>query len=288
MINSWPLRGTIGLVLVAVFWTLNWSLEGLRTHWGFFPLWLGYCLTVDAWTYKRSGTSLWTRSHGHYAGLFLVSAPTWWLFEAINSRTGNWIYEGRAAFSDLEYLLWASLSFSTVIPAVFGTAEWFATFRIVQALPTAGRIGMRRGMRAGLVVAGVAMLALALAWPRYFFPLVWLSLFFMVDPINDALGRRSLFRAIATGNWRPVCCAGFWMSGLRFLLGDVELPVLSEMDIQNPIRRFSSRFRDASSRIWWLRPVLVGVVCCLSSGDGIALSPRFAIVCPTGPVGSLG
>ena len=209
MINSWPLRGTIGLVLVAVFWTLNWSFEGLRTHWGFFPLWLGYCLTLDAWTYRRSGTSLWTRSRGHYAGLFLVSAPTWWLFEAINSRTGNWIYDGRAAFSDLEYFFWASLCFSTVIPAVFGTAEWFSTFRIVQALPTAGRIGMRRRMRAGLVVAGVAMLALVLAWPRYFFPLVWLSLFFIVDAINDALGRRSLFRSIATGNWRSVVALGF-------------------------------------------------------------------------------
>jgi len=34
--------------LVAVFWILNWSLSGLRTHWGFFPLWLGYALTVDA------------------------------------------------------------------------------------------------------------------------------------------------------------------------------------------------------------------------------------------------
>ncbi len=52
------------------------------------------------------------------------------------------------------------------------------------------------------------MLALVLAWPRYFFPLVWLSLFFIVDPINDALGHRSLFRAIAAGNWRPVVALG--------------------------------------------------------------------------------
>ena len=29
-------------------WPLNWGLEGMRSHVGFFPLWLGYCLTVDA------------------------------------------------------------------------------------------------------------------------------------------------------------------------------------------------------------------------------------------------
>ena len=44
-------HGWLGLALVAVFWILNWTLSGLRTHWGFFPLWLGYCLTVDALVY---------------------------------------------------------------------------------------------------------------------------------------------------------------------------------------------------------------------------------------------
>ncbi len=33
------------------------------------------------------------------------------LFEIINARTGNWIYEGRAEFTDLEYFFWGSLSF---------------------------------------------------------------------------------------------------------------------------------------------------------------------------------
>ena len=44
--KRWPLHGWLGLALVAVFWPLNWSLDGLRTHWGFFPRWLGYCTTL--------------------------------------------------------------------------------------------------------------------------------------------------------------------------------------------------------------------------------------------------
>ena len=207
-IRTWPVRGVIGLSLVAVFWHLNWTLPGLRTHWGFFPLWLGYCLTIDAWTFHRAKTSLWKRGRLAYLGLFLVSAPTWWLFEFINWRTGNWVYEGRDAFSGAEYFLWASLSFSTVIPAVFGTAEWIGTFRWVREFPSARQIEIGTRARAGLIVGGMAMLVLSLVWPGYFFPLVWLSLFFTVDPLNDILGHRSLLRAVREGDWRPIVALG--------------------------------------------------------------------------------
>ncbi len=56
--RRWPPHGWLGLALVGAFWTLNWSLAGLRTHWAFFPLWLGYCLTVDALVVARKSTSM--------------------------------------------------------------------------------------------------------------------------------------------------------------------------------------------------------------------------------------
>ena len=30
--RRWPIHGWLGLGIVAIFWTLNWSLPGLRTH----------------------------------------------------------------------------------------------------------------------------------------------------------------------------------------------------------------------------------------------------------------
>ena len=205
---GWSIRGWLGLALVAVFWMLNWSLEGLRTHWGFFPLWLGYCLTVDAWTYRRLGTSLWTRSRRHYVGLFLVSAPAWWVFEVINWRTGNWYYEGRAAFGDLEYVALASVSFSTVIPAVFGTAELVGSAKWLRRQPIRPAGFASNALQARFIGSGVLMFALLLLWPRYFFPLVWLSLFLIIDPLNDAMDRRSLLRQAARGDWRQLVALG--------------------------------------------------------------------------------
>ena len=75
----WERHPEVDLLLVAVAWPLNWLLPGLRTHLLFVPLWLGFCLVVDGLTVRRTGTSLLTRDKRRYAGLFVVSAPAWWL-----------------------------------------------------------------------------------------------------------------------------------------------------------------------------------------------------------------
>src|SRR5512144_2681663 len=130
--TAMPLYGWIGLALVAVFWLVNWTWSGLRTYWAFFPLWLGYCLTIEALVRWRTGTSLLTRDWKKYIGLFLLSASIWWVFEALNLRTQNWLYVGAEGFSPLAYAFWTTLSFTTVVPAVFGSAELMASFGFVQ------------------------------------------------------------------------------------------------------------------------------------------------------------
>ena len=81
--SRWPSFGWIGLGLIALFWPLNWLHDGLRTHWGFFPLWLGYILTVEAITCYRRGEGLLTKNPKAFALLFIISAPVWWIFELL-------------------------------------------------------------------------------------------------------------------------------------------------------------------------------------------------------------
>jgi hypothetical protein len=210
--RRWPVHGWIGLILIALFWILNWSLSGLRTHLGFFPMWLGYALTVDALVFVRKGASTLTRHPRAFVGLFLISAPAWWLFELINWRTQNWFYQGREFFSNLEYLILASFSFSTVMPAVFGTAELVGTFNWVQRVKKGPVVAPTRRTLWGFSIAGCLMLGLLLLWPRYFFPFVWLSVFFILEPVNAALGHRSLFEHTARGDWRAI--VALWVGGL--------------------------------------------------------------------------
>lgn len=199
-----PGYGWLGMGLIAVFWTLNWSLPGVRTHWIFFPLWLGYCLTIDGLVFLRRGTSLFTRSRRKYLGLFLVSAPVWWLFELFNARLDNWHYQGAELFHPLVYALWATLSFTTVIPAVFGSAELFSSFAFVQRLRRGPVVRPDRQTTLVFFISGAVMLAAMLALPKIFFPFLWISIYFITEPINIWLGNRNLGSNIQNSDWRPV------------------------------------------------------------------------------------
>jgi hypothetical protein len=218
IVRRFPYHGWLGLGLVALFWPLNWLLDGLRTHWGFFPLWLGYCLVIDGLNVQRSGTSLLTRSRRGYLRLFLISIPLWWLFEIINWRTQNWEYLGREFFGNLEYALLSSLSFSTVVPAVLGSAELIASLDFMKRLRRGPVIRPIRRNTLVVFALGIGMLALLMAWPLYFFPFFWMFIYFLLEPLNVWLGNRSLAEWTRKGDWRPIMalwlgvwlCAFFW------------------------------------------------------------------------------
>lgn len=203
-IKAFPLHGWIGILLIGVFWPVNWYLPGLRTAWGFFPLWVGYSLTVDALAFNLRGTSLFTRSWRRYVGLFLLSVPAWWLFELINGRVQNWQYQGVEYFSPLGFFLISSINFSVVIPAVFSTAEWFAGMPFIRRMGKGLVIRPDRRTTRIFFAAGLVMLALLLAWPKYFFPFFWLALYFILEPLNAWMGNRNLGEYTARGDWRPV------------------------------------------------------------------------------------
>jgi hypothetical protein len=215
---AWPRRGWLGFLLIAIFWPLNWLLPGPRTAYLFFPLWLGYILIIDTLVERRSGTSAWIRSRKHFVLLFFLSAPAWWLFEFFNKRLGNWEYLGGDQFAGLQHFVLSGISFSTVMPAVFGTAELVRSFRWMDRCRNRARIPDSQTAQIICFVAGGTMMALMLAWPRYFYPFAWTSLVFLLEPINYSLGRPHLLVNLQRGDWRKVIslalgsliCGFFW------------------------------------------------------------------------------
>jgi hypothetical protein len=184
----------------------------------FFPLWLGYILAVDGLVLRRTGSSLLTRSPRGFGTLFILSVPVWWLFEIINWRTRNWEYLGGELLGDLEYFALATLSFSTVMPAVLSTAELMGTFGWIERFARGPRVPATPRACYGLLLAGCAMLGLLLVLPHTFYPFVWVSLFCLVEPINVWLGKRSILTRLRDGDWRTVTalwtgtltCGFFW------------------------------------------------------------------------------
>jgi len=159
-----------------------------------------------------------TNANPSYIALFFISIPAWWLFELINMRMQNWFYIGEENFSDITYFLLSSLSFSTVMPAVFGTAELMGSFQWSNSMKHSPQIVLTPATLRIIFTVGILMLILMLLWPLYFFPFVWLSVYFIVEPINAWLKNRTLLTYLTAGNWQPILslwcgcliCGFFW------------------------------------------------------------------------------
>jgi hypothetical protein len=145
-------------------------------------------------------------------GLFVVSAPVWWMFEALNLRTQNWTYLGIEGYNPLQYVFWTTLSFSTVVPAVFGSAELVSGTGFLRKLRRGPVVRPDRRTTRAFFIGGWVTLALVLIWPLIFFPFIWISLFCIFEPLNVWLGNRSLAHWTARGDWRPV--VALWLGVL--------------------------------------------------------------------------
>lgn len=150
----------------------------------FLIVWIGYILFIDALVYKISRSSYLYNQRGRLLLLFALSAVVWWAYEFLNVYVGNWSYNSLAGWDALVGTLRKSLYFSTVIPAVFETAELFKGLHVFD------RFKLKHGHKISkhtiylLVATGVLCLFLPLLWPTYFYPLIWLCFFLLLDPIN--------------------------------------------------------------------------------------------------------
>lgn len=215
---KFPFYGWIGIVLIIVFWYLNWFLPGLRTNWAFFPLWLGFCLTVDAIVFVTKGTSLIKRNIKKYFLMFVISAPVWWLFELFNTFTQNWFYDGKQYFTDVQFFILATISFSTVIPAVFEASELAGTFNWIRRLRSYKKLAPTKRVSKIFIILGIITLALEIIFPRIFYPFIWITVYFLIEPINIKMNNHTLLEYTGDGNWKSVVslfigcliCAFFW------------------------------------------------------------------------------
>jgi len=157
---------------------------------------------------------------GRFLLLFPVSALFWWFFEYLNHFVHNWYYLGPPIFP-LTRTLTASLSFSTVLPAVLSTVYWLATFPRMHSAYThywTFRMPYPRVLAIiGLSASTLSLFALG-AWPDSFYPLVWVSPLIVLLSLQILAGKRTVFSSLQEGDWRPFClpamaslqCGFFW------------------------------------------------------------------------------
>jgi len=218
-----PLWGWFGIYMGIIAWILAWSrisfLTVVQTH-TFTPLWIGYIMTVNALTYKRTGHCMLLDRPRFFLFLFPTSALFWWFFEYLNRFVQNWYYV-IDHFGSLEYFLYATLPFSTVLPAVMGTMEWLLSFNLLdskfQNLLHFEFSHPKILSWSILFLSGTGLTFIGI-YPNYLFPLLWISPLLIIVSLQSILNEPHVFSHIPLGDWRLVLssalaaliCGFFW------------------------------------------------------------------------------
>jgi len=222
--KRFPWWGWAGLALGLGAWVLAWTRFAWFAPWQrytFTPLWLAYILVISGLTYRRSGGCLLTHLPRFFLLLFPLSAAFWWFFEWLNRFAQNWYYVGLGQLSAGNYVLFATLPFATVLPAVLSTAEWLETAPRRAAgldrylMLTVARPKLVAGLALGLGVLGLTLVGV---WPDLLYPLLWLAPLAVLTAARVFLGRPTVFAGLAKGDWRRVyrlavaglICGCFW------------------------------------------------------------------------------
>jgi hypothetical protein len=218
-VTSLPWWGWLGLGITGLDWVLAWNrfpwLGDLQSH-TFTPLWVGYILVMNALAYRRTGSCMMRDRPRYFLLMFLLSAAFWWFFEYLNRFVQNWYYVGAREFTSTEYFWYATLPFSTVLPAVLSTRDWLATYpRLSAGLDQWWPMQVRQPTLVGwivLVLAGVGLTGIGI-WPDYLSTLLWVSPLLIITSLQAMSGEDTVFSCLARGDWRPI-----WLPALAALV----------------------------------------------------------------------
>ncbi len=218
-----PWWGWVGVGVIVVSWIVAWGrfswVAWFQAH-TFAPLWLGYILTVNGLLFGRTGKSPLTHRTAAYLSLFPISAGFWWFFEYLNRFVQNWYYLGEP-LDPWSYFWYATLPFSTVLPAVLATRAWLrSVFQFDERFRSFMPVQVSRPRPLAvcvLVIAGIGLSCLGVR-PNLLFPLLWISPLLIIVSVKTLLGEPHVFSPASKGDWGGIVtaalaaliCGFFW------------------------------------------------------------------------------
>jgi hypothetical protein len=221
--HPFPWWGWLGVITGVLFWFFAWT----RIPWfalfqphTFTPLWLSYLLVINGLIFRRKGSTVLIQKPLYFMLLFPASAVFWWFFEYLNRFVQNWSYMG-VPYSPWEYFCYASISFSTVLPAVITTRAWFMEMDWIQrGFGGWLKIRFRRPVIPAwffLMLACFGLLGVGI-WPDLLFPILWVAPLLIIVCFQTLRGGKTIFHPLAEGDWKPVVsaalaalfCGVFW------------------------------------------------------------------------------
>ncbi len=209
-VHRFPRYGTLGLLILvlmetAVFCAHNGVLPHVRweviTAWTTPACWWGYILLVDAWIFRKKGSSLLTARRSAFALQCVLSVAFWCLFEGYNRLLPGWHYINLEPHLSLRFLGYI-IAFATIMPGMFLTCELVQCYGLLARARSPQFQWSEGALTASAIIGAVFVIAppfFPVAIRGYLWAFVWSGWVFLLEPFNYRRGAPSLYRDWARG-----------------------------------------------------------------------------------------
>jgi hypothetical protein len=143
--------------------------------------WWSYILVLSCLNHLWKRNSLIFDRTAEFLCMVCFSVVLWLFFETYNFRLQNWHYLGVPIEPVLRWPGYL-LAFGTVLPGIFETEKLLQNLGVFENVKGRG-VQVNRPLRIRLVLIGVLMMVAPLISPHLFFPLIWLGIILVLDPI---------------------------------------------------------------------------------------------------------
>ncbi|MBQ2628530.1 MAG: hypothetical protein IJG13_02525 [Kiritimatiellae bacterium] len=211
--GRFPWWGWLGAAVLAAGWVLSWNYRfgwlphppaRVQVQLSYAPVWAGFILLVNALCVKRSGHSPMTDHPWAYAATFPASSLFWWFFEYLNRYVWNWYYLGIAEIGAVEYVVYASVCFASVLPGVCAVAALLHTFPAFDDRVFSGMacVDLRRPKWCVFlgVLAATGLCGIVFA-PEFAYPLLWISPVAVFLLLQFLMKEPCVLDPVTRGNW---------------------------------------------------------------------------------------
>lgn len=201
-------HGYAGIAIVLGAEALLFGGNQLVGHWFTPIIWTGYILFIDALVYKLKGRSLLMSDRLEFLLIAVISIACWWLFEFYNApRFWNSSLELWWHYHNLEPNLFLrragyDWAFATIFPAMFETAELLTVVLFKERSRSLTFKFPKPVLLLMILLGAIGALAPLIFPSEWSAPIVWLSLIFLLDPVNAWRGQPSITGDLSRGDWR--------------------------------------------------------------------------------------
>lgn len=207
---SLPIWFWIGLVMFAVTLTVLWGKFNepkWLINWAVLPLFWGFTLMLDGWVYiRKGGSSIIRNSLQKLIGIGVASISGWMIFEYLNFFVDeNWLYPMGGLIPPAEFMLYAMIGSSGLLPMAF---EWYSlllTFEKFKYKYSQGpKITFPSWLQTLCMILCFAGLFAISFFPNDLSGLLWIAPLVVISVALCKLDIWTPFRSVRDGNWGPL------------------------------------------------------------------------------------